>query len=334
MIKKLKKHLKKAYNYELESYALYKVEKKTNWFVVISHLLFIASSILFVLRVFFEIENFMSFSLYLYAFFLFELVPFGWVKGRPKYAILVTPRFLIQWNGGNDFVIMNYNNVTAFAMKESGISIKEQRHEIILSTKLFKEQVEPIIEILEAYGRTFDKTKAHMIRPISIVIENNIVKIIEEGQEFGESDSDLFNKYVDDYPSLTPGFLDQITFRNAIINKTEIIDDDLILNIESLVIREDHPENTTFGKLQAMDCVAILENYKVTYTDVKGFEGFSSRDVYELVKANSDATTISRVEHSEKKVKVVFSFGVQICTMIIEYEHSYVGWKKLAKKIG
>lgn len=331
MIKKLKKHLLKSFDYELESYALYKINKKRNPIIIIFHLLFIVATILFILEVFFDIENFITLALYIYLFFLFELVPIGWVKSKMKYAIIVTPRFLIQWNGGKNFTVMNYNNITGFKLNDDGISIKEHRHEIILSTFLYKEQVEPIVDILEAYGKTFDKTKVHLIRPISITIDNNVITIIDE-DDLGEPNSDLFNEYVDQYPSLTPGYLNQLTFRNSIISNTLVKDENLIINIASLTVREDHPENTTFGQLNAKDCIVIFEHFNVTYTDVKGYDEFTSKDVYDLVRANSDSTTITRVELDQNKIRVVFSFGVQICTMIIEFEESYVGWKSLAKK--
>jgi hypothetical protein len=225
---------------------------------------------------------------------------------------------------------MNYNNITAFKLIDEGVRIREHRHEIILSTDLYKEQIEPIIEILEAYGKTFDMSKKHMIRPIQIQIKDNIVKVIDI-EEHSDSDSDVFNEYIDNYPSLTPGFLDQLTFRNSILTNANVKNQNLIVNLASLIVREDHPENTTFGQLEAKDCVVILEHFKLTYVDVDGFEDFNGKDVYELVKASKNSTTITRVEHGEHQLKVSFSFGVQKCVLNIEFDQVYVGWKSQSR---
>lgn len=330
MIEKLKKKLLHKFDYELTEYALYKPPYTVGIPMIISMSVFVVLSGIMAYEVFTSTETFMNFPIFMFALVVLVLVPLALKSTNRYYAIIATPRFIIQRCGKKEFTILNYNHITSFSVEKEGIVIKEGKDRILLSVNLFKEEMDPIIDILEAKGKTFDKSKDYMIRPITIVINKNKIEILEADEE-GKITSELYGKYVTEYPALTPGFLDQLTFRNAVLENTTVNDKNVVINLSKLVVREDHPENTSFGQMLAQDCIIIIENIRVDNVIVKGYENLVKKDLVDMVLASNDATTITQIKYVKDTVEADITVGVQACKIVFGYQDVFVGWKHIKK---
>ncbi len=330
MIERLKTYLKKKYDYELTDYAVFKPPYTVGVPMILSFGVFVILTAIMGYGMVNDVKTFMNFPIFVFALFVLVLVPLALRSTNRHYAIIVTPRFLIQRCGKREYTVVTYNNVTSFELHKDGVHIKEGNEKILLSVNLFKEEIDPIIDILEAKGKTFDPKKEFLIRPIEIIIKDNKVTVADPEEE-AATNSPLYDKYVSLYPALTPGFLDQLTFRNAMIEKTTIEEKNVIINLSSLIVREDHPENTSFGQMRASKCVVIIENINVKDVVIEDYDGLGKTDLIEMLVASNDASTVTQIKYGIKEVEVDLTIGVQACKIVFGYDDVFVGWKDIVK---
>lgn len=328
---RLKVHMKKNFDYELKEYAVNKPPFKLRLSLVVPIGIFLVLTTILLFEVFGSYNTFMDFPIFIFAFLVLVLVPLAMKNTNRFYAIIITPRYIIQRCGKRDYTVVNYTNITSFSIGNEGIILRADRDKILLSINLFKDEIDPIMDILEAKGKTFDPAKEFLIRPIDIVIRNNKVVILEKADE-DKIVSKLYDKYSKIYPSLTPGFLDQLTFRNAVIEKTEITNKNVCLKLGSITVREDHPENTSFGQMFATDVVVLIENIVVKEVVIEGYEGLGKIDLVEMLEASDAASTVSQVKYGNNIVDLDLTIGVQACRIIFGYDYVFVGWKDIQKK--
>ena len=101
------------------------------------------------------------------------------------------------------------------------------------------------MDILEAKGKTFDKTKDYMVRPIDIIIADGEVKIVDV--KITESTIDkIVAEHYGSYEMLTPGFIDDIILLNSVIEEAYFKDSHLYMKISRIEVKPGHPENTLF----------------------------------------------------------------------------------------
>lgn len=328
---RLKVHMKKNFDYDLKEYAVNKPPFKLKLTLVLPIGMFVILTAIVLLEFFGSLDTFMDFPIYIFSFLVLVLVPLAVNKTNRFYAIIITPRYIIQRCGKREYTVVNYTNITSFSIGKDGIVLRADRDKILLSIKLFKEEIDPIMDILEAKGKTFDPAKEFLIRPIDIVIRNNKVVILEQADE-DKIVSELYNAYVKTYQSLTPGFLDQLTFRNAIIEKTEITNKNVCLKLGSITVREDHPENTSFGQMLASDVIVLIENIAITEVSIEGYEELGKQDLIAMLNASNAASTVSQVKYGNNTVDLDLTIGVQACRIQFGYDYVFVGWKEIEKK--
>ncbi len=330
MIDILSSLLKTKFNYELEDYAIYEIQNGKNNIRLISIVLFVVTLLLYGLNVLEVFENFMSLVMVIGSFALFILIPFVFIKSKYD-AIIVTPKYIIQRVTKSDFVVIEFDAITGFKIADDGIIIRENSNKIVLCTNLFQEEVEPIIEILEAKGKTFDKKKDYMIRKIDIIIQDNKVSI-EDIEEVTESDK-IYMEYHEDFPHLTPGFINEIMFRNSEVEDVLYSSGNVFLYLNTLEVKGGHPENTTFDNLKANDCIVVFEKmkfnkfYKENLNDKAKPKTDLSLDTEEASELLNNAV-IHEWKNSDRKMRMSFASGVYMLHADFTYDEVVIGWKE------
>lgn len=330
MIERLKKLLLEKFEYELEDYALYEISRGKNKILPFTIALFAVSSVLLILNRTNIFVNFMNIGILIFLLIVLVIVPLAFQKGSKHEAIIVTPKYLIQRIAKKEYVIVEFDGVTGFKIEKDGIIIIENKSRIVLGTDLFREEIESIIEILEAKGKTFDAEKDFMIRPILIVIENNKVSI--EDDEKVTTTEKLFKKYQKLYPMLTPGFVNEILFRNSMIEDVKISLKSLVLILNGFEVKGGHPENTKFENLSAIDGILIFESIVFQKAVLEDLNHDNPPKVLKLglkgISQYLNKAVISEWKSNGNVMEMVFATGVHQLSTTFKYQEVIVGWKK------
>lgn len=271
------------------------------------------------------------FLILLFAFFVFVLIPFALNKDNRFSAILITPKEVIQRISRKEFVFMKFDDITSFRLLEGAAEIKDKKNTIIISLDMFREELVPLLDILEAKGKTFEEDKDFMVRPIKIIIEGNTITIKDVEVE---TDLDVVYKhYIEKYSTLTPGFKEEILLHNSMIESIEFNEKNIEFKIASFEVKNGHPENTTFGSISAKDCGMILEKAEVKSILSKNLNIETEKDLtlkpnYQTLKKEIKDGVIGDVSFSKNALKM--DIGVGIHTFIIElsYQNILFGWNK------
>ena len=190
--------------------------------------------------------------------------------------------------------------------------------------------MEPIIDILEAKGKTFDSEKDYMIRPVEIHITDNKITLVELKTKT-DFDS-LYEKCAPDYKMFTPGYVEEINFRNVNVSKPKILDDtNVLLKLDQFEVKDGHPENTKFDSIMGIDGVIVFHNVKVRQLilqdrhDEKIQDEVLANEVEVMIEYLKNAT-ISEWKTGKNKIDFIFATGVHILKATLAYEHIIVGW--------
>lgn len=329
MVSILDEYLESKFNYKLDDYAIYEIHRGKNNVRLISTILFLIALSLYVLNVLEIFENMITLGWIIVLLAVLIVAPYSLVKSKFE-AIIVTPKYLIQRVAKRQFVVLEFDKITHFEISEEGIVIKQDKKRLVLSTELFQEEIEPIVEILEAKGKTFDKEKDYMIRKIKIIIENNKVSI-EDDEEMTVTQQ-LYQRFQSDFPFLTPGYLSEIMFRNTAVEDVMYDEGNVFLFLDSVEVKGGHPANTTFDNLRAHDCIMMLENmkFKKVYRQnlnekERPIEEFDT-DVEEAIEHLENAI-INEWKIDGKSMTMSFAEGVYLLHTEFSYDEVTVGWK-------
>jgi len=322
MIEKIKKLLFKKYNYELVEYKICHEDIKKIKFLIPSLILFLIVAVLY-----FTIEPF-SFVVLFFAFFIFVLIPMALRNGSNYDVIIVTPEYLIQQTTKNRVVAIAFDNIDKFRTEKSVVVIGENKNSISLAPNFLSSDILRIIDILEAKGKTFDKTKEYMIRPIKIIIEDDDIKIRDV--RFDETSTEkLTSENIDDYEMLTPGFLDGIILMNSVVDSAHNKDNNLYLNINSFEVNTNHPENITFESQIAHDCIIIFEDAEILSIIKKQARGKNERIIEPSLNnlcVELENGVISDWKYNKNSIDVQFSVGLYIVRTSFNYKEVLLGW--------
>lgn len=335
MIELLEKFLLNKYEYTLDEYAVFETERERSKLILPAFIVFGIFVILFFLGRANVTPDWISTPILVFAFIVFVLLPLAMKKGSKYDAIIVTPELLIQRVSKSEFVAINYDDVTKFKLNDYGILIKDRSNTITLSLEIFRAEIEPVIDILEAKGKTFDESKEYMIRPIKVHIKDN--KITIEDIEEEVIVDEMFEKYCGEFPMLTPGFLNEIIFRNSVVDCSTMDEKNLVLGLDSFEVKGGHPENTTFGSIDAQDCIVIFEDVKVKNVLLQEQNKKDEPDKKLELSIKSIHDNIEKSVISSWKVKgnhldMVFQSGVHSLRTSFDFKKVILGWKSVKEE--
>ncbi|MEC9484453.1 MAG: hypothetical protein UMR38_01090 [Candidatus Izemoplasma sp.] len=331
MIDKIKEVLENKYHITLDEYAIYDANIKRNHTLKVGVFLFVILLTLFVLG-----ENDVLFQLdfiyIVFGLFVLVLIPLGLNKKTEYEAIIVTPNELIQRTGKKTFAVIPYDDITSFNLTEHGIIIKGNGEVITLSLTMFREEIEPIIDILEAKGKTFEKDKEYMVRPIKIHINNNEITI--EDVEVKTDTDIVYEQYIDDYNSLTPGFIKEVIMRNSVIDDVLSNTDVLAFKVARFTVKEGHPENTHFDPIQVADGVLIftkpvINGFSVSNPNDEDKKAKPLEPTAQNIKKYCVDGIISDWKVMKKRIKIDFASGVHSLNLDLKYEAVLIGWNEV-----
>ncbi|MBN2605500.1 MAG: hypothetical protein JXR62_06745, partial [Bacilli bacterium] len=245
--------------------------------------------------------------------------------------VLITPECLIQRNSRKSIVLIPYDKIKKFKIdNDRNVILENGDAKITLNPALLGSDLATIIEILETKGKTFDKNRDFMIRPVTIEIVDGKVMIIDQKNEETETER-LVGVYAKQYPMLTPGFLEYIILMNSIVERATKVDENLILKLNVAQVLEGHPENTKFESQLVTDCILIFEAVDVETVVRKDAE--NKKESKEIkITLSTLAKKLSKSVISDWRldrgvIYLQFSVGVEILQVTMGYKEVIVGWK-------
>ena len=336
MIEKLKVFMQKKYDYDLSEYKVCVSEEKKSKLKLAPLYVFGIVLILYVIQVLGVIDEVYGPVVFGVITILLVMWQVTLIQKSKPQSLVVTPKYLIKCFGKSTFVVIDFDSIKKFKVHEKdGLIISDRKSEISISPVCYQEDLEPIVDILEAKGKTFDKSRDYMKRPVKIRIVNNEI-IVQEIKQEESSTEKLVGKYYDKFKMLTPGFIEDIIFMNSVVDEAFENDNNLVLLLDNIEVKEGHPENTGFESIIANDCITIFENIKI-----KSVSKRNSRDreaVDEIlpneitaISENIGKGVIADWKYRKKGIDLHFAVGVQIVKVSFDYKEVIIGWKNFKK---
>lgn len=263
---------------------------------------------------------------------LLVLYPIATRQDNPYELLILTKVGLIKKINRKEFLIMSYSDITKFRQDDHAVYLFQNREQMTLERHLYSEILPILIDILEAKGKTFDKEKDYMIRDIIIHFDGDNIKIEEVLQEETETQK-ITEKLFRDYPHLTPGYIEEVIPKNAIIYDVIFDGPHLHMLCSRFDIKGNHPENITFDNIVVNDAILIFESAEIL--------GFSARETNErsapfhkveinkenLVKYLKDSV-IDDWRYDVKSIFLENKAGLGNVRIRIKYSEVLIGWKK------
>lgn len=324
MIERLEKLLLKNYNYSLDTYKVCYEDIRKSKVIVPSLALFVIITVLYFA---FSLFDFIILG---FAFFILVLIPLALKKGERYDVVLITPEMLIQQVTKNEVVAIAFDEIKKFGTDKTGVVIKDAKKSISLDPAILADDILVIIEILEAKGKTFDKTKDYMIRPIEIVIVNNEISFKEIEVEETSTER-LVEQNYKDYEMLTPGFINDIILMNSVVEGSHKEDNNLYIKLSRFEVNPGHPENTRFDSQIANDCVMIFENVTVDSITKKATRGTKEEIIEPSIDnliTEIEKAVISDWKYLKGSIELQFSVGINIVRTTFDYKEVVIGWNK------
>ena len=326
MFEKLEKLLLKEYNYTLDTYKICHEDIKKSKIILPSLGLFVVVAVLYFA---FSLFDFIILG---FAFFILVLIPLALKKGERYDVVLITPEMLIQQVTKNEVVAIAFDNIKKFGTDKTGVVIKDNKKSISLDPAVLADDILIIIEILEAKGKTFDKTKDYMIRPIEIFIKDNEISIKDIEIEETSTEKLVAQNYKD-YAMLTPGFIKDIILMNSVVEDSHKEGNNLFIKLSRFEVNPGHPENTKFESQIANDCIMIFEDVIIDSITKKAARGKDEEIIEHSIDnltAQIEKAVISDWKYLKGTIELQFSVGINIVRTSFDYKEVIIGWNEFS----
>ena len=332
MIKKLTKMLLRDNDYTLETYTILQPTIKRSKIIKPFLILFAVLTVLFALDVSGTLVIGFNFILYFLSFLLFVAYPLSTINDYAKEVLIVTPELFIQRVSGKDFKTIVIDEINKFNFDEESIQLTSGETLLELGLKKYEHHIAIIIEVLESKGKTFDKEKDFMVRPVIIVCDGETVTVKDQKVKATNTEKITY-KLASKYSVVTPGFLDQVLPRNSIIYKAYIENKDLYLELNQLEINGEHPENTTFGPIKVINCVMIFENIELhsmakRQENTRAFKYKELTPSLELLLEEIKTGVISEWRFKKTNADIIYAVGIGSVKTNMSYTGVIVAWEK------
>lgn len=332
MDKKVPIYLDKIYDYNLKNHKILVPKMDISYIRVISYLLFTGVTALYVLDLFVYNWEYINFLIYWMAFFFLVAIPISTRKYYRKEIIIVTHTELIQRVDKKEFVFINFDEITYFNHFDNQIVIRQKKNEIRFDVRKYIPHMAVLVDILEAKGKTFDKEREYMIRPIKIIIDEGKVRIEDCVEEISYIE-ELSAKVAKTYPNVTPGYMDELVFEDTSIFKAYYKGKDLHLECNGFVVQYDHPENTGFEKITANDAIVIFINFKPIDMRIKPKKELE--DKYEEIRAfkktiieKFNKGVMIELKKKDNEIDLTLHSGIDSVKVLFSFEDVLIGWNE------
>ena len=331
MLKRMKKRLLKQ-GVDLQEHKLVIPNYKRNKYAIYMYGVFAIIFAAYLVDLFTSIHLGIN-GLFVYvALTLLVLYPIATRTDNPYEALIITAEGLIMRTSRKEFFILKYDNITKFRQDSQAVYLFEHREQMTLPRSLYGEVLEILVDILEAKGKTFDKNKDYMIRPIRVIFDGDQIKIEDVEQEDSETEK-LTQKLFREYPHLTPGYLEEIIPRNTVIYDVVLDGPHLELICSKVEIKGNHPENTTFGHIMATDAIIIFLDAEII--ELSARDTNERAQPYDKVPVNKQNlvnylkdSVVDDWKYDVRSVLFINKAGLGNVRFRVKYSDVIVGWKK------
>ncbi len=331
MIDKLKDFMQKKFNYKLIEYKICIPEGKKKKTALFPLYLFIVVLIGYAIQQFGLIDDIYNIWVVIIVGILLMMYQITLIQKNKPESLVVTAEYLIKCFGKKTFVVVKYDDIKRFKVNEKeGLIVSDRNNQITISPVCYQEDLEPIVDILEAKGKTFDKTREYMKRPVIIRIINNKI-IIKEIKQEESSTEKLVGEYLDDYKMLTPGFIKDVLFLNSVVEEAHSSNNNLIIKLNKFEVKEGHPENIGFESIMATDGIIIFEDIKIKFINIRkarernAVEELLPNEVESIVD-NIEKGVITNWKYRKNGIDLHFAAGTNILKVSFDYKEVIIGW--------
>ncbi len=329
MLKKISKLLQKQ-NITLEEHKLIIPTYNRNKYALYAYIVFGVIFLIYLVDLFTTVNLGIN-GLFVYvALTLLVLYPLATKTDNHNEGLVITAKYIIKREERNSLIVIEFDKITKFKDDKDELYIIQNSELIAIKKDLYTAHIEIIVDILEAKGKTFNKAKDFMIRPIQIKFDGDEIKI--EDIEVDETETEKVTAALySDYGHLTPGFLEEIIPRNTIIREVVLDGPHLQLKCSQLSVKEDHPENTGYGNLEVDDSILVFENALIMDFAVRDSNERSAKyNEFEVTSQNLiDELTNSVIDdwkYGKGKVMFIFKAGLGNVRLEIKYKEVIIGW--------
>jgi len=325
------KLLQKKFDYVVEEHIYLEPKLKERKLLKMGLILFIVYLSLHAIQVFGVAELSLNFITLLLAFIFFVAFPINYKREFRKGYMIITTDMIFQRVDQNQYVMIHYADITGFDHDDNCIYISHNEDVISIDLDKYNGHIAQVVDLLEAMGKTFDKDKDFMIRPIHVYIKDDALMFDDVKEEETKTESLTFD-LLKEYDSVTPGYFNQVIPRNSTIYEAYIKDNNLYMELSHIEVNSDHPENTSFNMIKVKDAIMVFEDVKINALSKR--EENERKSPYNKLDASTEIFlneiqkgVVSEWKFKQGEADFVFAVGVGGLKVNMTFNEIIVGWK-------
>lgn len=318
----------------LAHYKHFKVIKPINKQAYILILLFLLVLTVFVLEILNVIEtSSVTIPFMAVVTVLCLILPIYYIIYYKRQNLYVTDKAIIKQTLKNQYIGIAYDKIKrVLTDHEKRLMLFSNEQKMTIKFNLYEEDIKAILTLLKYKGFFKDP-----IVDYDISFENNRVNITEVEEIMDEDTSHLYEKYINKYDYLTPGFFDEIIFYNNQISRIQLTEaKHVVFYLSHVDVKPNHPENTKFKAQKSDDAIVIFENasdveiLNIGEGDEKdSILGINIQTLRETTR-NAIIFEATVTPHDiGQHIEFIMSHGVKKQRVRFAFTEVIVGWNKL-----
>jgi hypothetical protein len=320
----------------LSTYKQFKVIKRINPQAYVLLLLFVLVLSLFIVELFNVIDKAIVTIPFLIVVTVLCLVgPIIYIFYYKRQNVVFTEKAIFKQTYKNDWVGIPFSKVQRMLTDhEKRLVLISDDKKIALKFSLYESDLKEVLTILKYRGFFNEKPLDY-----EVIFENNKIRVEELIGVMNQDTSHLFEKYINKYNFLTPGFFEEIIFYNNQISRIQLTEaKHVVFYLSHLDIKPNHPENTKFKAQKTDEAIVIFEN--VQDVEVLNISGENDRETILGINIQTlrDTTKNAIIFEAETKehevglhIEFIMSHGVKKQRVRFAFTEVIVGWNKLVE---
>ncbi|MFP4286628.1 MAG: hypothetical protein ACLFRI_02920 [Candidatus Izemoplasmataceae bacterium] len=318
----------------LAHYKHFKVIKPINKQAYILLGLFVLILTVFILELFNVLEtNSVPIAFMIVVTLLCLFLPIYYIIYYKRQNVYFTDKAMIKQTLKNQYIAMPFDKVKrVLTDHEKRLMLFTNEDKMTIKFNLYEEDIKTILTLFKYKGFFKDA-----IVDYEISFENNRVNITELEEIMDEDTSHLYEKYINKYNFLTPGFFDEIIFYNNQISRIQLTEaKHVVFYLSHVDVKPNHPENTKFKAQKSDEAIVIFENVAdVEILNIgEGEEkdsllGINIQTLRETTKNAIIFEADVKAHDHGQHIEFIMSHGVKKQRVRFVFTEVIVGWNKL-----
>jgi hypothetical protein len=250
-----------------------------------------------------------------------------------RQHIYFTDKALIKQTIRNQYIAIPYDKIKrVLTDHEKRVMLFSNEDKLTIKFNLYEEDIKAILTLLKFKGFFKDPLVDY-----DISFENNRVNINEIEEIMDEDTSHLYEKYINKYNYLTPGFFEEIIFYNNQISRIQLTEaKHVVFYLSHVDVKPNHPENTKFKAQKSDDAIVVFEN--VADVEILNIgEGDEKDSLLGInIQTLRETTRNAIIFEAEVKphdigqhIEFIMSHGVKKQRVRFAFTEVIIGWNKL-----